>query len=300
MHSVYGFESCKSNLFLHLMYTDYASTIKKYISISLSFSSVTTMARRFTRVESDVSLSETRGEDERECQDINWNLCALCQTDTKEHLICSARGDGAGYVYVAERLEEFRTLGSCPIPVDLSKLDEGRGFSATLQQHTALWHKQCRTSINKLKVKRKQQAHSQSNSPVKIRKTHEVSDNKELKCIFCNKPDDGKQKLHRTWTVGLDFKVRKCAEHLRDQELLGKLSSGDMVATDAMYHFSCLIKLYRRAEKSKPTEDSDNFEKLHALCFAQLVSYIESLRDYPGKVPVMDMPSLCQYDSMFI
>ena len=66
------------------------------------------------------------------------------------------------------------------------------------------------------------------------------------------------------------------------------------MATGAMYHFSFLIKLYRRGEKSKPAGDSDNFEKLHALCFAELVSYIESLRGYPSKVPVMEMPHLCQ------
>ena len=175
------------------------------------------MARRFIRVERDVALPVIRGEDEKGCQQTNWDLCTLCQTDNKIHIICSARGDGAGYAYVAERLEKFRTLGSCPIPVDPSKLDEGEGFLATLQQHTALWLKKCRNSINKLKAKRKQQYHSQSNSPLKTRKTHEVNYNKELKCIFCSKPGDGKQKLHRTWTLDLDFKVRNCAECLRDQ-----------------------------------------------------------------------------------
>ena len=42
--------------------------------------------------------------------------------------------------YVAEKPQEFRSSGHCPIPVGLSLPDEG-GFKTTLRFHSAQWHK---------------------------------------------------------------------------------------------------------------------------------------------------------------
>ena len=41
--------------------------------------------------------------------------------------------------YVAEKPQEFRSSGHCPIPVGLSLPDEG-GFETTLRLHSAQWH----------------------------------------------------------------------------------------------------------------------------------------------------------------
>ena len=45
-----------------------------------------------------------------------------------------------------------------------------------------------------------------------------------------------RQELRKASTLGLDKKVRDCAQMLGDKRLLRKLSSGDMVAIDAVYH----------------------------------------------------------------
>ena len=57
--------------------------------------------------------------------------------------------------------------------------------------------------------------------------------------------------LHRASTFNLDHNVRESAHILNDTALLGKLSAGDMVALDAVYHTQCLSKLYKRAVKMK-------------------------------------------------
>ena len=59
--------------------------------------------------------------------------------------------------------------------------------------------------------------------------------------------------------------------------MLGKLSAGDMIAQDAMYHKNCLLSLYRR--KSSKTcdsnDDDDQSKQIHGQSLAELASYIE-------------------------
>lgn len=70
------------------------------------------------------------------------------------------------------------------------------------------------------------------------------------------------------------------ATELRDTRLLAKLSSGDMTAIDALYHKNCLTTFTNRyrsfVRKSESKENSDLDP--HAIAFAELVSYIEEIR----------------------
>ena len=56
------------------------------------------------------------------------------------------------------------------------------------------------------------------------------------------------QELRKASTLGLDKRVRDRAQMLGDKRLLRKISSGDMVAIDAVYHRACLTRFYRQAE----------------------------------------------------
>lgn len=63
---------------------------------------------------------------------LNWNLCALCQKDTKEKILCPEKASntllaGSSYKTIAENLKEFEKLDSLPINIPLSSLDDGRG-----------------------------------------------------------------------------------------------------------------------------------------------------------------------------
>ena len=53
------------------------------------------------------------------------------------------------------------------------------------------------------------------------------------------------QGFHKVATKALDANVRKMATKLHDTHLLAKLSSGDMIAIDAVYHKHCLTGFYR-------------------------------------------------------
>ena len=57
--------------------------------------------------------------------------------------------------------------------------------------------------------------------------------------------------LSKVATLELDIKVRQSAIKLQDEQLLAKLSSGDLIAQDAQYHVQCLASLYNRARDSE-------------------------------------------------
>ena len=45
-----------------------------------------------------------------------------------------------------------------------------------------------------------------------------------------------------------------------DKQLLAKVSSGDLVASEAKYHAKCLVALYNAAARAKTSEQNDNCE----------------------------------------
>lgn len=65
---------------------------------------------------------------------------------------------------------------------------------------------------------------------------------------------------------------------LQDNKLIAKLSCGDFIAQDAMYHAKCLATLYKSASKVNGEDQSisGNDKILHGLALAELVSYIIS------------------------
>ena len=78
---------------------------------------------------------------------------------------------------------------------------------------------------------------------------------------------------------------------LQDTELLGKLSSGDLIAHGAMYHVQCLMSLYNKARNPRASEfDAEIFN--HGIAFAALVSYIEDTRMDSGEALVFKLSDL--------
>ncbi|XP_046864330.1 uncharacterized protein LOC124458339 [Xenia sp. Carnegie-2017] len=133
---------------------------------------------------------------------LNWNLCALCQKDTKEKILCPEKASntllaGSSYKTIAENLKEFEKLDSLPINIPLSSLDDGRGIENTLRNHRASWHKSCYNKCNTLKLQRAQKRKSEeefstedpailgATSPAKTRrKTFELS-SKSSNALSC-------------------------------------------------------------------------------------------------------------------
>ena len=75
------------------------------------------------------------------------------------------------------------------------------------------------------------------------------------------------------------MKVR-CALQLEDRELLAKFSTGDMIALEATYHWNYLTTLYNKARQAtEKQEKEENYSHLHGIAFAELVAYMEDMRD---------------------
>ena len=111
----------------------------------------------------------------------NWNLCALCEQETEEKLVCplnsTRKNYGSGYKSLADNLQQFCEIGEVPIQVSLSSLDEGNGIEETLKSHEAKWHKSFLNKCSTLKLQRAQKRKledssvegSEAPSPVKTR-----------------------------------------------------------------------------------------------------------------------------------
>ena len=76
---------------------------------------------------------------EMSTEDINWNLCVLCQQSSEESLQCPARSKrvdvGVGY----KSLEESKLpFGIVPLNLNPEKLDNGSGIANTPQINQTL------------------------------------------------------------------------------------------------------------------------------------------------------------------
>ena len=162
-----------------------------------------------------------------------------------------------------------------------------KGVEATLKKHKARWHDSCRLRYNKTQLgraeKRKRlQVDDDDEDDAKTCKifSHRFSEDLRTStetCFFCGKAAPAGRSLSEASTFGVDVKVKQCAIKLQDEQVLAKLSSGDLIAQDAQYHVQCLASLYNRARDSetKKCHDFDADDVNHGIAFAELVSYIE-------------------------
>ena len=66
-------------------------------------------------------------------------------------------------------------------------------------------------------------------------------------CFFWDKPAISGEFLSKVSTFQLDSRVRQCATKLQDKQLLAKLSAGDLIAQDAVYHRQCLVAFVQQS-----------------------------------------------------
>ena len=110
------------------------------------------------------------------------------------------------------------------------------------------------------------------------------------RCFFCGKELG---QLRKACTFRLDKKVRECAKVLQDSDLLAKLSCGDMMAQDALYHATCLLNLYKKANQLNSDANGVSDEKeLHGIVLAELASFIEQAVEEEGISRIFKMTDL--------
>ena len=107
--------------------------------------------------------------------------------------------------------------------------------------------------------------------------THKAST--KYVCFFCG-DDDTVDTLHESATFRLNQKVTKCSTDLQDQQLLAKLSAGDLVAQDAKYHLGCLVSLYNRAaaEQARKGKQNTTDNLSRSVTLAELLKYVDESR----------------------
>ena len=62
------------------------------------------------------------------------------------------------------------------------------------------------------------------------------------------------------------------AQELNDLKLLGKLSEGDMIATEAKYHKKCILNLfnrYRKHTRNTTINSNSEFDFIEGIVFNQ-------------------------------
>ena len=171
---------------------------------------------------------------------------------------------------MAANLVKFDELGKLPRTVQLQRLDEGQDVEATMVAHQAKWHKTCEATMvahqakwhktcmlqyNNTLLRRAEKIPIASSSafgssddvPGKCtRSLSSEATTSDASCFFCG--ESGTETLDGVATYQVDTRVRKCTAQVGDNELLARLSMGDMVALEAKYHSKCLLALYYRAK----------------------------------------------------
>ncbi len=231
----------------------------------------------------------------------NWNRCVLCQEETSEALQCPAKskrydvGAGQGYSTLSTSILRFSELNQLPMPIDLTRLDEGNGMEATFKEHMAKWHKSCHTKFNITKLRRaekKNPAPEDSDSDYSVpRKKICISRSNESvtrdSCFFC---EGTSEPLRVAATFKLDNCVRQSALDLQDGKLLAKLSAGDMMAQEAKYHPFCLASLYKKAKSQDDHKQDDDDKINHSI--AELLAHVEEARMDESVAPVLKLADL--------
>ncbi len=222
----------------------------------------------------------------------DWQKCIICQEFTKEALKCPLNSHGspeanrqtyADFLQNAKRFREANML-----PINLTFSDDVNVESLCTNQ--ASWHKSCRLkfSLSKLEKAQKrgnrkrsqdnQTKDGEENAAPKCRKRQSVEEERST-CIFCERDDE--EKLRSFSVLETDRNIRQMALELKDFELLGRISEGDLIAIEAKYHLKCMITLRNRyrslcSRKAKESGDGADDERMdESVAFVELVEFIE-------------------------
>ena len=78
--------------------------------------------------------------------------------------------------------------------------------------------------------------------------------------------------------------------------MLAKLSAGDFISQEAVYHSSCLVSLYNKAIRNRTESSEDKTNKMfQGIALAELLSYTEEARtESTNSVPVFKLADLAK------
>ena len=89
----------------------------------------------------------------------DWKICVLCQEETDERITFPGgrKNKPLGHDTLTDKILEFHSLGSIPLNINITRLNNGSGISQTLQSNQGCWHKSCWLLFHKMKLERAKQ-----------------------------------------------------------------------------------------------------------------------------------------------
>ena len=178
-------------------------------------------------------------------------------------------------------LKDFKTIDALPKHLNAlcERFNDSPALYNELVRNKAVIHKSCSSVYNKQKFERKKRKFDHFIGEKEDEKESPECDTKESTalgprctrrslemrtfsptCFFCEE-GESKGRLHNCQTLQLSEKVNSMAIELGESNLIAKMSIGDMVATEAKYHKSCLNKIFNRYRslQMKSQDSDDNF-----------------------------------------
>ena len=236
-------------------------------------------------------------------QDIDWNLCLICQLDTNEKLRCpndsKQSGKNSSYISLAEDLQNLSEAHLLPYGLTIDRLaGTDRSLEESFASNDAKFHKSCRNSCDKYHyqraIKRRQPSERDDGKSARgTRSSYQSANFMESTCFFCDEVDTDKN-LRTASTMALDQHIRSAATQLCDEKLLAKLSQGDVVAIKSKYHSKCLAKLYNRLRDHRSNESEGDKSKALVLgiSLSEIVTYLRQCKEMSDRSPVFKLSDI--------
>lgn len=209
--------------------------------------------------------------------ELNWNRCAICQKDTSEPLKCPLQSldpsDKTGvYALFLDNVEQFRAIDALPVELMFGSDETVENFAS----HSASWHKSCHLKFSSSKVTKAKKRMHKPDADGRSHSKRKALDVK--KCFFCEKGEE-ESVLHEVSTFDADKNIRDMITELNDTQLLTRICGGDLMALEAKYHLTCMVKLrnhHRSLIRKQSQIPDDTDEKMNeSRAFVELTIYIE-------------------------
>ena len=249
--------------------------------------------------------------DNDELKMTDWDLCFICQKKSDDPV----RSTEDGLKTLAENLPNFHELGG--LNFDFSRIDDGTdSLLSILRTNGACYHNSCQSRFSNSKLSRLQLSHSkksakalergeQSDIPEKRSRRslilNDTAETSSFQCCWCNEYDDennlraagqrwAKAKPDPDHLRSITNKWKQMAAVIKHDNVLCKLSSGDVSNNEMFYHNRCLNKYSRlyNSMVSKPSTASVNEEWIKELSLNKLLLHMKDIESTkPGTVFVV-------------
>ena len=231
-------------------------------------------------------------------QRLNFNLCIICQDETKEDIKTPCTGREASKEAVTNIYDRFlhnyRRFEEVESPDVIHVIDY---TAEELFEKKAGWHPHCKRIFDSDKVDRVCEKKRDIVKDTSIQRCKRRSIDYE-NCLFCELPENENEKLFSIASLDCGDWINTMIHDLQDTELMAKVSGSDLIAKTAKYHKTCLTKLYNRHRSLMRTNNREKKESeklIEGRALLELFCYIrEGLEEGTQFFKLVELKKLYQ------